>query len=103
MLMNKVPDFNPIKHLYHQIYENSKINEYQEMVFLNVMFENHLNHFLSNIVLKSSTLRILSAEAFQLIDNETTENSHITRDFVKVYNQQNAQLIDPDEKIENNN
>ena len=42
----------------------------------------------------------MSLEDFQLIDNEPIEKSIIKRDFIKVYHQQGAQLIDPDQNIE---
>ena len=42
----------------------------------------------------------MSLEDFQLIDNESIVNSIIKRDFIKVYHQQGAQLIDPDQNIE---
>ena len=42
----------------------------------------------------------MSLEDFQLIDNEPIDNSIIKRDFIKVYHQQGAQLIDPDQNIE---
>ena len=37
---------------------------------------------------------------FELLDNERIDISTIKRDFVKVYHQQDAQLKDPDQKIE---
>ena len=42
----------------------------------------------------------MSIEDFQLIDNETNDNSIIKRDFLKVYHQQAANLYDSDKKIE---
>ena len=42
----------------------------------------------------------MSLEDFQLIDNESIDNSIIKRDFIKVYHQQGAQLNDPDHNIE---
>ena len=42
----------------------------------------------------------MSLEDFQLIDNETIDNSIIKRDFIKIYHQQGAQLNDPDQNIE---
>ena len=42
----------------------------------------------------------MSLEDFQLIDNETFDNSIIKRDFLKVYHQQGAQLNDADQNIE---
>ena len=50
----------------------------------------------------------MSLEDFQLLDNEAFDNNIVKRDFMKVYHQQRAQLIDPDQNIkfifgENNN
>ena len=50
----------------------------------------------------------MSLEDFQLLDNEPFDNSIIKRDFLKVYHEEGAQLIDPDQNIkfifgENNN
>ena len=42
----------------------------------------------------------MSLEDFQLIDNESIDNSIIKRDYLKVYHQQGAQLNDPDQNIE---
>ena len=42
----------------------------------------------------------MSLEDFQLIDNETIDNSIITRDFMKLYHQQAADLSDSDQNIE---
>ena len=41
----------------------------------------------------------MSLEDFQLLDNETFDNSIVKRDFLKVYHQQRAQLNDPDQNI----
>ena len=41
----------------------------------------------------------MSLEDFQLLDKEPFDDSIIKRDFMKVYHQQEAQLIDPDQKI----
>ena len=50
----------------------------------------------------------MSLEDFQLLDNESFDNSIIKRDFLKIYHQQGAQLNDSDQNIkfifgENNN
>ena len=48
----------------------------------------------------------MSLEDFQLIDNETIDNSIITRDFLKIYHQQAADLSDQNIEFifgENNN
>ena len=50
----------------------------------------------------------MSLEDFQLIDNETIDNSIIKRDFLKIYHQQGANLDNSDQNIaflfkENNN
>ena len=42
----------------------------------------------------------MSLEDFQLFDNEPIDNSIIKGDFIKIYHQQQAQLNDPDQKIE---
>ena len=42
----------------------------------------------------------MSLDDFQLIDNESIDNSIIKRDFIKVYHQQGAQLNNPDQNIE---
>ena len=42
----------------------------------------------------------MSFEDFQLVDDESIDNSIIKRVFIKVYHQQGAQLNDPDQKIE---
>ena len=42
----------------------------------------------------------MSLEDFQLLDNESFDNSIIKRDFLKVYHQQGAQLNDADQNIE---
>ena len=42
----------------------------------------------------------MSLEEFQLLDNESFDNSIIKRDFLKVYHQQGAQLNDADQNIE---
>ena len=42
----------------------------------------------------------MSLEDFQLIDNESVDNSIIKRDFIRIYHQQGAQLNDPDQNIE---
>ena len=42
----------------------------------------------------------MSLEDFQLLDNETIDNSIIKRDYLKVYHQQAANLIDSDRNIE---
>ena len=42
----------------------------------------------------------MSLEDFQIIDNESIDNSIIKRDFIKIYHQQGAQLNDPDQNIE---
>ena len=42
----------------------------------------------------------MSLEGFQLLDNETIDNSIVKRDFLIIYHQQGAQLNDPDRKIE---
>ena len=42
----------------------------------------------------------MSIEVFQLLNNEPIDNSIIKRDFIKVYDQQGAQLNDPDQNIE---
>ena len=42
----------------------------------------------------------MSLEDFELLDNETVDNSIFKRDFIKVYHQQGAQLNDPDQNIE---
>ena len=42
----------------------------------------------------------MSLEDFQLLDNESIDNSIIKRNFLKVYHQQGAQLNDPDQNIE---
>ena len=42
----------------------------------------------------------MSLEDFQLLENESIDNSIIKRDFIKVYHQQGAQLNDPDQNIE---
>ena len=50
----------------------------------------------------------MSAESFQLIDSETIDISIIKGNFVNVYQQQRAQISDPDQNLgitsgENNN
>ena len=42
----------------------------------------------------------MNLEAFQLLDNETFDNSIIKRDFPKVCHQQRTNLNDPDQNIE---
>ena len=42
----------------------------------------------------------MSLEDFQLLDNDSFDNSIIKRDFLKVYHQQGAQLNDTDQNIE---
>ena len=42
----------------------------------------------------------MSLEDFQLLDNESFDNSIIKRDFLKIYHQQGAQLNDADQNIE---
>ena len=42
----------------------------------------------------------MSLEDFQLLDNESIDNSLIKRDVMKKYHQQGAQLNDPDQNIE---
>ena len=42
----------------------------------------------------------MSIESFQLLDNETFDNSIIKRDFLKIYHQQGAQLNQSDQNIE---
>ena len=42
----------------------------------------------------------MSLDDFDLIDNESIDNSIIKRDFKKVYHQQGVQLNDPDQNIE---
>ena len=42
----------------------------------------------------------MSLEDFQLLDNETFDNSIIKRDFTKIYHQQGAQLNQSDQNIE---
>ena len=42
----------------------------------------------------------MSLEDFQLLDNESFDNSIIKRDFLKVYHQRGAQLNDADQNIE---
>ena len=42
----------------------------------------------------------MSFEGFQLIDNETNDISVIKKDFMKIYHQQGALLIDFDQNID---
>ena len=42
----------------------------------------------------------MSLEDFQLLDNEPFDNSIIERDFLKIYNQQGAQLNQSDQNID---
>ena len=42
----------------------------------------------------------MSLEDFQLLDNETFDNSIIKRDFLKIYHQQGAQLNQSDQNVE---
>ena len=42
----------------------------------------------------------MSLEDFELVDNESIDNSIIKRDFIKIYHQQGAQLNDSDQNIE---
>ena len=42
----------------------------------------------------------MSLESFQLIDNEPIDNSIIRKDFFKLYHHKEANLNDPDQKIE---
>ena len=42
----------------------------------------------------------MSLEDFQLLDNESFDNSIKKRDFLKIYYQQGAQLNDPDQNVE---
>ena len=42
----------------------------------------------------------MSLEDFQLLDNETFDNSIIKRDFTKIYHQQGSQLNQSDQNIE---
>ena len=42
----------------------------------------------------------MSLEDFQLLDNETIDNSIIKTDFLKVYHQKGAQLNQSDQNIE---
>ena len=42
----------------------------------------------------------MALEDFQLLDNEPFDNSIIKRDFLNIYQQQGAQLNDPDQNIE---
>ena len=50
----------------------------------------------------------MSLEYFQLLDNESFDNSIVKREYLKIYHQQGGQLKNPDQKIgfifgENNN
>ena len=42
----------------------------------------------------------MSLVDFQLVDDESIDNSIIKRDFIKIYHQQGAQLNDADQNIE---
>ena len=42
----------------------------------------------------------MSLEDFQLLDNESFDNSIIKKDFLKIYHQQGAQLNQPDQNVE---
>ena len=42
----------------------------------------------------------MSLEDFQLLDNETFDNSIVKREYVKIYHQQGANLNDPDQNVE---
>ena len=78
--------------IYHQIYNSSKINYYQEVILFNTM---NLHKTFRQFYVAQ-----MSDEVFYLIGNEKYDTSFKKKEiFVKIYHQHGAQINDESQSI----